>query len=424
MTTQNAIIRHSMVNRSPFFYGWVVWGVATIGLMFTAPGQTFSVSLFIDHFIADFNLDRTTVSGLYMVGTFAASLSLTFVGRLIDRYGNRRMGVLIATLFALVLALWSTVAGPVGILLGFLAIRGLGQGSLSINSTTAVAKWFRRRRGLMTSLSLVCFAVVQGVYVDTVRRLIDAYGWRQTWVILGVAVGVILIPLIYLLMRDQPEDFGLQPDGQRLDAGAGADDDEENWTLREAMRTPSFWIFMAGRFMPAAWMTGLVFHQISIFAAVGYSAEVAARIFGLGALSVAVASLASGFLADRLRPGVLLALQLVALCCTLAIAMFMTAPWMLMVYVLFYGMAMGGGAGFDGAVWANLYGRANLGAIRGFATTAMVAGSSIGPLIYGFSFDQTGSYAAAIWLAIGITVVPLILSLFIVKPPQRRLQST
>ncbi|HSH28048.1 MAG TPA: MFS transporter [Wenzhouxiangella sp.] len=165
MSQTKSVQRSRFVERSPIFYGWIIWAVATLGVSATSPGQSFSVSLFIDHYIADFGLSRTTVSGLYGVGTFVAALSLTWVGRQIDRHGNRWAGTIIATLFALALLACSLITGPLPILISFIAIRGLGQGSLGLNSTTAIAQWFQARRGLVMGISLVCFALFQRLYL-------------------------------------------------------------------------------------------------------------------------------------------------------------------------------------------------------------------------------------------------------------------
>ena len=118
-------VHSRLVAASPIYYGWVVWIVALIGAIGSSPGQSFSVSLFMDFFIEDFGLDRTTVSGLYGAGTFIASRGLTWVGRQIDRFGNRRVGAVIAGLLALVLLLCATISGPIMLLFAFIGLRGL-----------------------------------------------------------------------------------------------------------------------------------------------------------------------------------------------------------------------------------------------------------------------------------------------------------
>jgi len=408
-----------LVSSSPVYYGYVVWFVATIGLIATSPGQSFTVSLFFDPLIEEFNLDRTTISGLYGLGTFIASLSLTWVGRWVDRYGNRRMSTIISLLFCFVLVAWSTVSGPLGMFIGFIAIRGLGQGSLSLSSTTVIAEWFKKRRGLMMSLSLVGFSIFQSQYILVLERLLREYAWRDVWLMLGIAMGVFVVPISWLLLRNKPEDHGLLPDNAiEIDEAEEAQDLANSWTLQEAMRTPIFWIFVAGRFLPPAWGTGLILHQVSIFSELGYDASVATATYSQFTLMSAGVAIAFGWLIDRFRPGLIMSIQLIALIASMALATMMTEQWLLTLYAIAFAVVMGGGGVFDGAVWTNIFGREHQGSIRGFVTTSIVIGSAVGPIVFGISFDYFGGYAPVLWLGVALAIAPTILALF-ARSPQR-----
>ena len=395
-----------------------MWAVATIGLSATAPGQSFSISLFIDHYIADFNLDRTTVSSLFGLGTFLAALSLTWVGRRIDRHGNRRAGVAIAALFALALLACSLVGGPLTILLSFIAIRALGQGSLGLNSSTAVAQWFVRRRGLMMGLSIIGFALFQRIYLPWLQHIIDLHGWRQAWLILGVGIGTLVLPRTWLYRRHRQLHDGLRPAGEAGRADPHPSPHDDNWTLRQSMRTPAFWTFLSARALCTAWGTGLIFHQVSLFSGRGHAPLVAAETYGLAALTTAGFTLISGLLIDRARPGFMIALQLGGLMLANGLAVVMTEPWILTLYALAFGFFMGIGSVFDGTVWVKLYGRRHQGAIRGFVTTASVIGTSIGPIVFGAAYDHAGSYDIALLLGMALAVSSGLLSL-LVPMPQR-----
>lgn len=439
---QSTRFHQRLVDRSPVFYGWVVWAVATVGWVATSPGQSFSVSLFIDSFIADFGLDRTTVSSLYSLGTFVGSLSLTYIGRQIDLHGNRRMSMLITLLFALTLVAFSWVTGPIALLIGFIGIRGLGQGSLSLVSTTVIAQWFWRRRGMVMAFSTIIFSLFQAVYVPGVQRLLETYAWQQVWVMLGVGVVITVLPLTWLLMQNRPEDYGLTPDGNRdalaspvLQAAAAPPTPpvgaappvatptgataETSWTLREAMRTPIFWVFVLARLIPPSWATGLVLHQISIFDAVGHSARTAAETYALSSTLVAVFAIATGLLVDRLKPGILISIQLSAMITALLLATNMTTNGLLVLYALAMGLIMGSGGVFDNVVWVNLFGRQHQGTIRGFVITTAVVASAVGPVIFGFSFDYLGGYAPVLWLGALLCIPPIIAGFFVDKPVRR-----
>ena len=412
----------SFVNRSPIFYGWIVWFVALIGMIATSPGQSFSVSLFFDFFIEDFGLDRTTVSSLYGAGTFIASLTLTWVGRKLDLHGNRRMGVIVGLLFGIVLTLCSLITGPFMLLLAFAGIRGLGQGSLSLVSSTSVANWFMLKRGRMMAFLSLIFALFQGVYVNVLRILLETMDWRQVFVILGVGVGIIVIPLFGFLMRNRPEDYGLLPDNMQTKKKKNDEDvefDEESWTLGEAMRTPMLWIFMFAKMLPSAWGTGLILHQISIFAELNHSAQTATETYLLMSLFSAGSAILFGYMVDTFKPTWVVVIQMSAMLIANILGIYMTETWLLIVYAITFGLVMGVGGVFDGAVWANLFGRKYQGSIRGFVFTTGVIGSAIGPAIFGLSFDYAGGYAFVLWVGAFLCGLAIILSLLAPEPRKK-----
>jgi len=424
MAQSSTLKQSRLVNASPIYYGWIVWAVATLGLIATSPGQSFTVFLFFDHFIEDFALSRTVVSSLYGAGTFIAALAMTWIGRKIDLHGNRTMGVLIGGGFAISLILLSLVSGPLPLLIAFIAIRGLGQGSLSLVNTTVIAQWFERLRGRMMSFAMLAFMLFQAAYVPWLQRQLEIFHWRQVWVILGLGVGLIVVPLIWILMRNRPEDYGLPTDGTRKSKEQERLDQEaleaNGWTLKEVLRTPIFWIFIFGRIISPAWGTGMVIHQVSIFETLGHDARVAAQTWGLITLITAGFSLVFGWLVDKLRPGWVMAIQLGALISAMLLSIVMTSQGLLYLYAVAFAIMMAGGGVFDGAVWVNIFGRKHQGSIRGFVTTTLVAGTSIGPVIFGLSFDLFTSYTPVLLFGVVLAAIPLILSLFTQKPRRRK----
>ena len=103
---------------------------------------------------------------------------------------------------------------------------------------------------------------------------------------------------------------------------------------------------------------------------------------------------------------------MLALLCACALAMMMRETWQLVVYGLAFGLGMGIGYVFDGAVWPNLFGRQFQGEIRGFVYTSSVIGSAFGPALFGLSFDKSGGYAPALWLGAALSLALLLAALF------------
>lgn len=431
MSATTADNTRSIVNRTPMFYGWVVWLVSTIAIVATMPGQTASVSLFIDRWIADFGLDnRSTISALYGVGTFLASLGLTFIGNRVDKHGTRTMSIVISVAFALALVYMALVSNLAMLLIGFMLIRGLGQGSLFLVGSTAIANWFRQMRGRVMAFALIGFSLFQRWYIPFVQGLLETFAWQRVFLLLAAAILLLVLPLLALFIRETPERFGLLPDGDRASdhtaethndaSDAPAPPLEDNYTLREVTRLPIFWVFLVGGMMTPAFVTGVLFHQESLFDLAGYSAATAAEVVGNGLLLASFSMLLTGFLVDRVRPSFVRGIELSALIALLLLSAFLGAGnWALVLWAVMLGIVNGTGGVFNGAVYANLFGRGHQGEIRGFVTTAAVLGTSVGPFLLALSYDAFGNYAAALYGGAAFVVLPLILGFLVNKPRER-----
>jgi MFS family permease len=428
MTTQvraiGAFPSRSLVDRAPFFYGWVIWVAATVGIVASAPAQAFSYSLFIDHYITDFAIDRQTVSGLFGLGTFIAALSLTWVGRQIDRRGSRLVGFVVGILFTFALITSALVTGPFTLLLSFIAMRTLGHGSMVLVGTTAIGKWWRIKRGWVIGLALVVSALFQTEYLHTLQNLITNFGWRWTWVILAGMVAIAFLPVWWSLMRDRPEQFGLLPDASpktsreamMTTAELFPITAEDNWTLKEARRLPIFWVFVVGRFFSAAWGSGLVLHQVSIFGAQGHDSVTVASAYGLLAIVNAGVTLFVGRTIRRFRLSWMMSFQIMMMVTTLTLAMTMKEMWMVYAYAIIFGIVFSLGGILDNNIWAEMFGREHLGAIRGFTVTFLIFGTSIGPWVFGWTYDLFGGYDFILLFGIVLGILPMILGMTINKP--------
>lgn len=420
MATQTAV---QSVDKKPF-YGWAIWLAATVGLIATSPAMDFSLALFNDHLIEDIGISRSTLSGMFGAATFIAAMSLTRIGRWIDRQGSRKIGTGVLLGFALVMGAFALVTGPLMLFMLFVALRLSGQGGLMLVSNTVLSKWWERRRGGVMAWMWIATAIVQGYYLQFLQWLIDSFGWRETWAILGLMLAVIVLPLWWLLVRDTPESLGMAPDGDLVLTGAAREsadllDAESSWTLVEARRRPIFWVFISGRMMAAGVGSGLMFHQVSVFEAGGYDAATVAQTFSVMMLVRAVATLMIGRVIQRIRPGFVMAAQNLMQAIVLFLAMTLATDWMLTAYAFAFGIVIALGTMFDSTVWADLFGRLHHGAIRGFLMTALVIGTSIGPFLYGLSYDLTGSYDAMFIFGISILIVQFFVTFTVKRPCPR-----
>lgn len=416
-----SIRRSPFVTDFPVFYGWVILVIGTLTLIMTSPGQTYVVSVFIELFIEDLALSRSLVSTLYTIGTLVGSLALPLVGRQLDRHGTRLMSAVISVLFGLACIYMGTVRNAVMLGAGFIAIRMLGQGSLNLVGKTIINRWWVRRRGFISGVSGSAFSLLGvGAFPNLIHALIPRYGWRSTYQLLGALLIVLMAPLGYIFFRRRPEVYGLQPDNgppvQRGEETADSSSDEESWTLKEALRTPPFWVASAGLALLALLVTALFFHMVSIFDDNGLSAAMAASVYVPISAATTLVNLGGGYLADRLPVRWLLAAALFCQAAVLVLAQYLQSSVMASLYGILLGTAGGLMGLVSSVIWADYYGREHLGSITGVTSMILIVGSALGPMPLGIARDMLGSYNLALNISAVFPLVLGVLSLFVRRP--------
>lgn len=424
MCTDSPSRSSRLVNATPFFYGWVILLVGTIGAVMMGPSQTFTVSLFIDFFVQELHISRANVSLLYGVATLGASFLLPITGWLVDRYGTRGIMLLVSLGLGLACLGMANVQGIFTLLIGLLALRFFGFGSMQLVSNNIIAQWFIRRRGMVMGLFGQSLAVGLIVFPALGEYLINRFEWRGAWIMLGLLVLGVMLPVSWFFYRDNPEKYGLLPDGDPapppdLSATGGSSlVNEENWTLAEARRTGAFWIFALAFTVLSTVMAGVVFHQPALFEERGLSREISVHSFQVMALFSIVGNLAMGRLLDMLSARLLLILVVSILAGMLILVQVMVTPLQAMVYAALLGLVSGSNRVMNATVWAKYFGRRYLGSIRGVTMIGMLGGTALGPYPLGLSADVLGSYSPALT---GLLALPLIIGVLtpFVKRPQK-----
>jgi MFS family permease len=406
------------INRR-IYYGWVMLAVGGLSVFASGPAQSHIFSVYITPISDDLALSRTSISSAYAAATLLAAFGLPYVGRLIDGFGVRRVVFCIAILFGLANFAFGHVAGLLSLALAFGALRFLGQGSLMLSSNYLVSQWFSRRRGIALSLTALGFSVSMALHPPLAQWLIDTVGWRESWFWLGILTWALLVPLIAVLVQNKPEDIGLAPDGGAAPAAGsagGAYDMNVGLTLASATRTATFWIIALGLASLSMLVTGLFFHQVSVFSLQGLEAQTAARAFSISAVVMVVTMPVFGLLLDRLPTRPMFAGALFIMSASLvALAMVRDVTGMIVFSVVF-GLANAALQSHYTFMWPRYFGRRHLGSIQGAAQSIGVVGASVGPLPLGFAFDYFGSYTGTLYLLAALPIVCASLLLFLRAP--------
>jgi MFS family permease len=377
------------------------------------------------------DLSHSQLTGAYMLGTFLASLPQPWIGRLMDRLGIRRLMTIVVFLFGLACFFTAGVRNLVMLFFAFFFLRMLGQGAMMLLGTNTPAMWFRKRLGFVSGIMSLGMSGGTAILPPLLLLSIGRVGWRGTYMILGVAVWVVMMPLLAFLFRNRPEEVGQRVDG-KLNANeaptvaAGPSDlpggnpaaEEPGLTLKEAQRTRAYWIMLLAS---AAWsmiLTAVFFNIIPVFTSQGLSEADAATTFTTLSIVAAAMQFVGGVLADRLPLTWMLSASLAFLIAGIAFLMNANTVVLGHAYAVMIGVTQGLFMAVGNVLWLRYYGRAHLGQIRGSVVTAIVAGSSAGPFVMGFTYDQFGDYRWSLIFFIAV-LAPLAIAAFFATPPAR-----
>jgi len=386
------------------FYGW--W-IVTIGCVQDAvKGGLFNTgfTLYFLPVLTELNLSRAATSLPFSLSRLEAALGAPLVGYLIDRFDVRVMLVVGTLLAGLGLILLSLTHSYLLFLLVFIGPLSFGfQAGFNQATLAAVNSWFRRKRGLAMAIVQTGQAIGGVVIFPLVALAVLNLGWRTAAVLSGLVV-FMLLPLV-LLIRRSPESMGLLPDGERSsptdsDRTAGglapALRDEREFTTREALRTPTFWLLAAFHGLRNIPYAGVTVHLVPLLIWKGLDEPAAAFYVGLTALATVVIRPLTGWLGDRQSKQTIGAVGVLLGAAGLAVLAYGDGAWWALVL---FAVLFSFGDGVNSVTWAlvgDAFGRAHFATIRGWISMFQSFASMPAAVYTGWVYDRTQSYTQAL----------------------------
>lgn len=359
-------------------------------------GQTFFVSLFGGEIREAFALSHGEFGTVYATGTMLSAATLVWAGRLIDRVPLARFaaGVLLGLggMSLLMGAAWNIPVLGVAIY----GLRLFGQGLASHTGITAMARYFEAERGRAIGIASLGHPVGEFTLPFLVVAAFAVIDWQSLWTGTGIAL-IAVSPLAFLLLRGHSaRDRALQE--MRQVEGFGKNDTALGGVLRDA----GFWLRMPALLAPSFIFTGLIFHQVHLAEAKGWPLELLAGSFSLFAAASVVTMIATGPAVDRLSANRLTPVFLVPLALACLLLSATKSPFAAPVFLALMGLNTGISFVLKGALWAELYGTAHLGAIRSFDQAVMVFSTGLAPAAMGLLIDagvsmETIALASTAW---------------------------
>ena len=393
---------------SKYFYGYNIVAASFI-IQAVCIGAMFTYGIFFLEFQAEFGWSRATISGASSLTFLILGTVGVLAGGLNDRIGPRVLIMTSGISLGLGYLLMSRIQAPWQIYLLYGGLAGIGFSTHDVVTLSTVARWFVKRRGMMSGIVKVGTGTGQFVVPLIVTVLIAAYGWRNSYLIIGAVILVILVAVAQLMRRD-PQGMGLLPDDARNEAcGVGGRDPKSDVTLGVAVLTSQFWIICLSEFATLLCLLTMVVHIVPHGTDMGLSSTTAAAVLStIGGVSL-LGRIVMGTANDRIGGKRSLIVCYAVLICSLIFLQMANQTWMLLLFAAIYGFAHGGFFTVMSPTVAELFGIRSHGAIFGIVLFSGMIGGAIGPVLTGHFFDVTGSYQTAFIVLIGVAISGLVL---------------
>jgi MFS family permease len=414
--TRGLALPRALAARVPFYYGWIVLAcLCCAGFARQGPAVA-TFSIFVEPLTRDFGWSRLAVSGAVSLGGLLAALISPLIGPLLDRRGSRLVLCLAVLVNGVALLLLSLTPSLLVFYLLFCIARMNWAGPFDLGIYGGLNNWFLARRTVAASIATLAQMIGLVAMPLIAQFAISHNGWRAGWIALGTVVLIVGFLPVWLFVVRRPEDMGLQPDLAGPAISQPGTTAEPSFSRHQALRTSSFWLLMLFTVMIYPVQAGVSLHQASHLVRRGLDPTTAALIVSSFSLMSAIATIACGFLPRRwpIRFSLAMAGMLAAAGTLLMQGVNSAADGYLSAGL--FGAGIGSVLTLLPVAWADHFGRANYGAIRGLALSVQVLAQATGPLISGALYDWTGTYTVSLYCFAALSALSILAALAARQP--------
>jgi len=403
--------------KSKVFYGYWIVAACFFCALVDASGY-YCFSLFITPLQTDFGWGRGEIMAALSIRLLASAVVSPFAGRLVDRYGAKRVLVIGAIITGLGFILISLTNNLWYLYLGW-GIAGAGVAASGILPATAVvSNWFKKRRGTAIGIMSTGFGAAGVVSPFIGGYIIPNFGWRGGYFTLALLMWAI-IPLVLLVVRSKPADMGLYPDGVEAPEAVAVTEaslsTSKGLTLKMALATASFWLIGISFLLANMAETGITQTQVPYFEDIGVPTAIAATTLAVVGIWSAIGKFAFGWLCDHMQAkyaraiGIGFLLASVIMIMSIGPASSLAIIWL---YAIIRGFGFGSWAATMSMLVSTNFGLTSYGIIFGMIALLNSVGGSVSPLFAGYMYDTMGTYhwAFIVFIILAVVAMPLILA--------------
>jgi len=407
--------------RKNVFYGW--WIVLACSLISAFGSGTFhyGFSVFVRPVSVELGWSMVLIAGAFSLYRLEAGILAPLAGFLLDRFGPRKLvqagGILMGAGFIFL----SQAKTVIPFYSAFIIISaGFTFSSGTAIGAPLIGKWFVKKRGRALGIYTAIFGL-GGLLVPVLSQLITLYGWRTTLLVMGPFICLVDLSLAFIL-RHKPEEYGLLPDGETPghirdnDSPKASDYTEVDFSIRNAVLTPAFWILTLCMLTFQMTMASVFVHLVNHLVTVGIETSLAATAVTFLTVTSILGRLGFGWLGDFFsKKRILIIIFLLQGLGIFALAQ-VQQMWHIVPFLLAYAPGYGGLLVLKPAIVGEYYGRKNFGTIYGVIQGISTAGGIAGPVFAGWVYDTNGNYFLAFTIFASINIAAAFLLLFLSRP--------
>lgn len=394
-----------MEKKKPF-YGWVIVAASTIALTMCNGIFGGTSSAFVEPVCSQLGLARGEFTLYRTIISLVGALLLPVYAKMLRKLGVKRVLLIGAAGMVLAQLLYS-FANSLWHFYLIACLEGLFTNGISFLSIGIVLNsWFIDKRSTVTGIAYAGTGLGGALFLPLINQVIGRFGWRWGFRCNAAAAAAVLLPVILLLMRDNPQKMGLAPyESPGAERGQKAEPVQAGGvSLGSAKKTAPFWLLLAGIALMSMCCSGPYTHNVAFLTGIGYTAAFASLVTAVYLGFLTIGKVISGGLFDRL--GVLRTTLLLCAACAgfPVLALFCRVPALTWLYALLLGLTGSGPSVGISALVRHLFGDRDFAAIFSWVSIASTLGSAAAPPLMGVIYDATGSYTAAwaLWLAFAV----------------------
>ncbi|MBH51598.1 MAG: hypothetical protein CL785_00375 [Chloroflexi bacterium] len=409
-----------------FYYGWIIAAVVFLAEFTTSGMGGSTISLFFEPMRQSLGWSLTALVGAVSAQNIAGMITAPFIGILLDKYGARPVMFFGAIFAGIGLLLLAGVNHIWQFWILYAVVAALGMNELGrLSGPVVVAKWFVKRRGRAMAFAMAGNGAGAMVMSPVIALLILDVGWRFTWALLGIITLVVMIPPVLIFMKRQPEDIGLNPDGEELIGNNNHDslitekslsDQEVQWSVKDALKSKTMWILVFSLSLMNLPVIPLVLLQVPFFINEGMSEQMASVIFSLSWIAFTISRFIWGFATERIPVRICLSAMALFRSIGVILLVIVPYPYNIFPFLLLSGLLGGAMTILMPILFATYFGRASTGGIQGSMRPLLGVSQLLGPIIVSWYFDQTGSFNIPFFVA-GVLGLVGTATTLLAKPP-------